>query len=177
AMACCMDNLCLSIVGGTIDETERENEELSRLKALGAELGLGSLVAFLGARSQDTLQYYYAAAEALIIPSHYESFGMVALEAMACGTPVIASEVGGLAYLIQDGLTGFHVPTNDPEELAGKIRLILTESDLRREMADAARVYARQFSWPNIAAEVQKVYDECLGLIAPPRYYSWPYGL
>jgi D-inositol-3-phosphate glycosyltransferase len=61
------------------------------------------VVIFLGKRSQDSLPYYYSAADVVIVPSHYESFGMVALEAMACGVPVVASQVGGLAFLIQDG--------------------------------------------------------------------------
>ena len=68
---------------------------------------------FLGKRGQDTLPYYYSAAEVVVMPSHYESFGMVALEAMACGTPVIASQVGGLAFLVQDGVTGYTVPAED----------------------------------------------------------------
>ncbi len=70
--------------------------EMARLQALCKELGLEDLVVFLGKRAQETLPYYYSAAEIVIMPSHYESFGMVALEAMACGTPVVASQVGGL---------------------------------------------------------------------------------
>jgi len=88
---------------------------------LREELGINDLVLFLGAKDQDVLPNYYAAAEMVVMPSHYESFGMVALEAMAMGRPVIASEVGGLAYLVQDGVNGYHVPTRDPEALAERI--------------------------------------------------------
>ncbi len=158
-----LQNLHLAIIGGAADEEAEEDTELRRLKTLGAELGLDGLVAFLGAKNQETLQYYYSAAEAVIMPSHYESFGMVALEAMACGTPVIASEVGGLAFLVQDGVTGFHVPTNDPTELAGKIRLILENEPLRREMAAAATAYAQRYSWPLIADRIEQLYMELAG--------------
>jgi D-inositol-3-phosphate glycosyltransferase len=156
----CLSNLCLSIIGGDLDEAEQENTEMQRLKALREELGLANLVTFLGAKSQETLHYYYAAAEAVIMPSHYESFGLVALEAMACGTPVIASEIGGLAYLIQDGVTGFHVPDRDPEELAGTICLLLKNDDLRKEMSTAAVRHAQQYTWPQIAKQIKQVFLE-----------------
>ena len=89
---------------------------------------------------------------------------MVALEAMACGTPVIASEVGGLAYLVQDGVTGFHVPTNDPAPLAEKIGLLLQSDVLRREMSRAACEWAHQYSWRRIADRMESFYGEVLGL-------------
>jgi D-inositol-3-phosphate glycosyltransferase len=158
----CLKRLCLTIVGGEPDSEDAVDAEMKRLKALRDELGLGELVTFLGARSQDTLPYYYSAAEAVVVPSYYESFGMVALEAMACGTPVIASEVGGLAFLIQDGVTGFHVPDRDPEELAGKICLLLENEDLHREMSVAAVRHAQQYSWTRIAPQIEKVYFELL---------------
>jgi D-inositol-3-phosphate glycosyltransferase len=167
--AASLRHMCLSIIGGTIDDEAQEDAELARLKALGRELGLDGLVTFLGAKDQEALQYYYCAAEVVIMPSDYESFGMVALEAMACGTPVIASEVGGLAYLIQDGVTGFHVPTRDPAELAGKIRLIFENEALRREMSVAATAYAQRYDWSHISSQIIQVYFECTGRKAPGR--------
>ena len=77
---------------------------------------------------------YYGAAEMVVMPSHYESFGMVALEAMATGTPVIASEVGGLAFLVRDGENGFHVPSRDPEALAARIYELLTNEECRQAL-------------------------------------------
>jgi D-inositol-3-phosphate glycosyltransferase len=159
-------NLYLAIIGGDV---RRQDAEMAHLHDLREELGLREVVAFLGARSQDTLHYYYSAAEAVIMPSHYESFGMVALEAMACGTPVVASEVGGLAYLVQDGVTGFHVPDRDPGELAAKIRLLLENECLRQEMADTAVRYAQQYSWHCIAAQIHNLYAD-----ATPHRASYP---
>ncbi len=173
-----VSQICLSIVGGQADDEDDEDVEMARLKSLRQELGLGELVTFLGAKSQETLHYYYAAAEAVVMPSHYESFGMVALEAMACGTPVVASEVGGLAYLVQDGVTGFHAPANDPEELAGKIHLILENDALRQEMSRAAVAYAQQYSWSRIAERICDLYLEQLGLRPRERSTArWRYGV
>ncbi len=158
------DKLCLAIIGGDLGGPEADDAEMQRLKQLREELNLGEFVAFLGSKSQATLQYYYSAAEAVIMPSHYESFGMVALEAMACGTPVVASEVGGLAYLVQDGITGFHVPDRDPEELAGKIRLLLENEDLHREMSAATVAAAQRYAWPRITSQIEDMYRRSLGL-------------
>ena len=96
------------------------------------------------------------------MPSHYESFGMVALESMACGTPVIASEVGGLAFLVKDGETGFHVPDRDPELLADRICQIITDPLLRAELGDQAAAYARGYAWPIIAERIIGVYETLL---------------
>jgi D-inositol-3-phosphate glycosyltransferase len=116
-------------------------------------------VVFLGKRAQDTLPYYYSAAEVLVMPSFYESFGMVALEAMACGTPVIASQVGGLAFLVKDGVTGFHVPEGDPAALCDKLTLLLSDHDLREQMAGRAAEYAQGYNWEKIAAQIVDVYE------------------
>ena len=163
----CAGKTRLSIIGGALDDAAQEGTELARLMTLADELGLSKCISFLGAKSQELLPTYYAAAEMVMMPSHYESFGMVALEAMACGTPVVASEVGGLAYLIQDGVTGFHVPANDPEELAGRIRLLLENQTLRQEMSIAAAEYARRFDWGLIAAQVEKLYQQAEKLGQP----------
>ena len=114
---------------------ENRNDEMERLKAMREQVGLNDLVTFLGKRSQDTLPYYYSAAEAVVVPSHYESFGMVALEAMACGTPVVASQVGGLAFLVQDGVTGYTVPVDDPQALADRLTLLIQDPALRTSWA------------------------------------------
>jgi D-inositol-3-phosphate glycosyltransferase len=96
------------------------------------------------------------------MPSHYESFGMVALEAMVCGTPVVASEVGGLAFLVRHGETGFHVPDQDPQALADKICHLITEPDLRARLGAQAASYARGYAWPVIARRIVHLYEEVL---------------
>ena len=110
--------------------------EMTRLQKLCDDLTAGKMVHFLGKRGQDTLPYYYSAAEVVVMPSHYESFGMVALEAMACGTPVIASQVGGLAFLVQDGVRpGIHVPEGDDEALCRReFSALLGNAALRRRL-------------------------------------------
>ncbi|MEK6574084.1 MAG: glycosyltransferase, partial [Chloroflexota bacterium] len=153
-------HLCLSIIGGDPSHTAaQDNAEMDRLRALRQELGIGDVVAFLGKRDQDALNNYYASAQAVIMPSHYESFGMVALEAMACGTPVIASEVGGLAFLVRDGETGFTVPNNDPEALCDRLQLLISDHTLRAKLGAQAAEYAKGYAWQLIAEKIVGVYE------------------
>jgi D-inositol-3-phosphate glycosyltransferase len=156
--------MCLSVIGGDPDPGEQGiSVEMARLQAIREKAGMNDLVAFLGKRSQDTLPYYYSAAEAVVVPSHYESFGMVALEAMACGTPVVASQVGGLAFLVQDNETGFTVPVDDPAALAEKLAILMTDRDLRTKMGARAAEFAREYAWEKIASRMITVYDRVLG--------------
>ena len=138
------------------------NSEMARLQNLSRELGLQDLVLYLGKRSQSSLPYYYSAADVLIMPSHYESFGMVALEAMACGTPVVASQVGGLAFLIQDGVTGFVVPGGDPVALSERLTELISQPDLRKRLGEQAAAYAREYAWEIITDRVLDLYYEVL---------------
>lgn len=155
------EDLSVIIVGGAPGAGAAQvRSELDRLQRLQAELGIDHLVTFMGAQNQDTLVYYYSAADVTVVPSHYESFGMVALEAMACGTPVIASKVGGLAFTVQDGQTGFLVPDRDPELLAAKIRSLLDDDDLRRRLGRQAEQWADRFGWPAIADQILGVYSQ-----------------
>lgn len=152
--------LSVIIIGGAPGAGfEQTNAEMVRLQRLRAELGIEDLVTFQGAQDQDTLAHYYAAAEMVVMPSHYESFGMVALEAMACGTPVVASKVGGLAFSVQDGETGFLVPGGDPAALAARIHQLLTDDQLRQRLGQQAARWARRYSWPAVAQQVLDVYD------------------
>jgi D-inositol-3-phosphate glycosyltransferase len=155
--------LAVVIIGGAPNsDGSRPNAEMARLKALREQLGIADLVTFLGARDQDALPDYYTAAEVVIMPSHYESFGMVALEAMACGTPVVASEVGGLAFLVRDGETGFHVPDRDPDVLAERICELITDPLLRQELGEKAAAHARGYAWPLIADKIVALYEAVL---------------
>jgi D-inositol-3-phosphate glycosyltransferase len=154
---------CLAIIGGDAEESaEHEDIEISRIKVLSEKYGLRDLVTFLGKKNQDSLPYYYSAAEAVVVPSQYESFGMVALEAMACGTPVVASHVGGLAYLVQDGVTGFTVPVDDPAELADRLTSIIQDPGLRDQMGKQAVLVAQDYAWDKIATRLLAVYEELL---------------
>jgi D-inositol-3-phosphate glycosyltransferase len=158
------ETICVSIIGGDPNpDSEVEQSEFARLESLRAELGIGDMVTFLGAKDQDTLVYYYAAAEIVVMPSHYESFGMVALEAMACGTPVIASDVGGLSFSIEDGYNGYRVPERDPQALADKIILLLKHRVLRDQLGEQARLWVQRYSWVNVAGEILEVFEQTLG--------------
>lgn len=153
------DESYLVVVGGDASvPREQMTHEMAKLHHMREELGIADFVTFLGKRAQDTLPYYYSAADAVVVPSHYESFGMVALEAMACGTAVVASQVGGLAYLIQDGKTGFHVKGQGPELLADKLERILVDDELRDTLGKNAAIYAQDYAWENIAEKIEAVY-------------------
>jgi D-inositol-3-phosphate glycosyltransferase len=153
-------SFCLAVIGGEPDLSRQElDSEMVRLKQLCIEHGLDDLVTFLGKRDQDTLPYYYSAAEAVVLPSHYESFGMVALEAMACGTPVVASQVGGLAFLVQDGETGYTIPSSDVEALADRLAKIIKDPDLRARLGNQAAALAQGFSWDIIAQDILQQYQ------------------
>jgi len=155
--------VCLAVIGGDPDNNpETQNVEMERLMTMRQEAGLTDLVAFLGKRDQDTLPYYYSAAEAVVVPSHYESFGMVALEAMACGTPVVASQVGGLAFLVQDGITGFTVPVDDPQALADRLTILINDPDLRQKLGRQATAMAQDYAWEEISARIARLYEDVL---------------
>ncbi len=157
------DKVCVSLIGGAPDpDSDIEQTELSRLKALKHSLGIDHLVTFLGAKDQNTLVNYYSAAQMVVMPSHYESFGMVAVEAMACGTPVIASDVGGLTYTIEDGFNGYLVHPKDCETFADKITLLLKYPHLRDHLGEQARRWAEHFSWANIAEQILGSYQQAV---------------
>lgn len=160
-----LDNVCVTIVGGD-PWTPVPDSEMQRLQVMCEELALRDLVAFAGARDQDLLPYYFAAAEMVVVPSHYESFGMVALESMAMGTPVIASRVGGLAHLVLDGENGFLIPARDAQALAARIALLLDDPDCRAELSAHARAYAQGYAWPHIVARMLDVYAATLAAAA-----------
>ncbi len=167
------ENLCVSIIGGDPQpDSELERMEFERLNRLQAELGISDLVTFLGAKDQDTLVYYYSAAEMVVMPSHYESFGMVALEAMACGTPVIGSDVGGLSFSIEDGFNGYLVPGKDPDALADKIALLLRHASLRDHLGEQAIRWAERYAWTYIADEILDVYEMVRAEFVPAQV-SW----
>lgn len=153
-----VENVCVAIIGGD-PWTDDPDDEMARLQALRKELGIHDLVTFLGSKDQEVLPYYYSAAEMVVMPSHYESFGLVALEAMATGTPVIASEVGGLAFVVRDGETGFHVPSRDPEALAEQIYRLLTDTSCGEALGRNGLRHAQKFGWPIITEKIMALYE------------------
>lgn len=162
-----VENLCVMVIGGDNETLEKtKTDEMSRLRSLAQTLDIEDLVAFLGKRDQDTLQYFYSAADVVVMPSHYESFGMVALESMACGTPVVASETGGLVFLVKDGETGFHVPTDDAEALADKLQILMEDKELRARLGSQAVRYAQQYAWSRVVVKVIDLYNDLIGTAA-----------
>jgi D-inositol-3-phosphate glycosyltransferase len=136
----------VTIIGG--DPTAiPPDPELERLYDLRRALQLEDVVEFVGAKEQAELVPYFAAADFVVVPSDYESFGMVALEAMATGTPVIVSSVGGLVHLVQDGVTGLTTPPRDPAALALRMRQLLEAPELRARLGTQASIVARQYDW------------------------------
>ena len=142
------------IIGG-----DKQGNELSRLRILVHELGLDDVVNFLGRIDQNKLPYYYSTASVTVVPSYYESFSMVALESLACGTPVVAFSVGGLSTLVQHGLTGYLVPQFSYESLATNLDALLSNPTLRQSMGRNARVSSKTMGWGNIARQVTKIYS------------------
>ncbi|MEN9935322.1 MAG: hypothetical protein RLZZ387_1901 [Chloroflexota bacterium] len=152
----------LVVGGGGEGERSRWNTEQRRLDALRAEMGLQDAVRFLGARTQEQLPQLYAAADVTTMPSHYESFGMAALEGLASGRPVVATSAGGPAFIVEDGVSGLLTPPNDSEALADRLERVLADDELRAEMGQAAADRSQRFSWSHVAGEVLQVYHESL---------------
>src|SRR5688500_11199743 len=146
----------LVVVGGDADDRRDRHETEIRRRVAG--LGLRHAVTFAGAQPQDRLRDYYVAADATVLPSYYESFGMVALEAMACGSAVIASRVGGLQTTVRDGVTGLLVSEGDPCALAQTIARVLDDSALRWRLGREGVRWASGHRWPCVAEAVCREY-------------------
>lgn len=136
--------------------------EVRRLRAAAANAGVADRLRFIGALPQTELARYLAAADVCVVPSFYESFGMVALEAQACGTPVIASRVGGLPGVVRDGETGYLVPWRCPEPFAERLDLLLRNDGLRESLGRAARAWAEGFRWELVAGRLAALYEATL---------------
>jgi len=145
------------IVGGRLSA----DPDLQKLKALAHHLGLDRRVHFLGARPQSELPMLYSAADMTVMPSYHESFGLVAVESLACGTPVIATRAGGLTTIVRHNETGFLVPRG-AEFFAARIDLFLRHPALRERMRAAARSSVLRYSWKHIADQVACVYTDLI---------------
>jgi D-inositol-3-phosphate glycosyltransferase len=133
--------------------------EVARIHALVDELGLRDRVRFVPPQPHHLLATYYRAADLVLVPSRSESFGLVALEAAACGTPVVAAAVGGLLTLVEHGETGFLVPGRDPRDYAAYADLLLSDGHLAGEMAMNAHATAQDYTWANAARHLKRQYQ------------------
>ena len=157
-------DVCLLVVGGALDpgDDAPETEKILELRRLVHEHRLEANVSFVGSRGQEELALFYAAADVCAVPSLTESFGLVALEAMACGTPVVGTRVGGLQTVIEDGESGLLVPAGDDEALAEAIARVLTDARLRMHLAHGARDRAEHFTWAGVGDRIVALYDSVL---------------
>lgn len=153
----------LVVIGG--DEGSRA--ELEKLRTLSRSIQVQDSVTFLGLVKQEMLPYYYSAADMCVIPSYYESFGLVALESLACGTPVVATRVGGMERILGENGAGFVVANNDPDQLAEKISLLFSKSKHQRERSSRIRDTVTKFSWSNTAEGILREYESLQSTEAP----------
>lgn len=152
-------NLTVQFVGGDLDASGKPT---GALEAVAREIGqrdLGANFRLLGSQPQNRLPLIYSASDVVCVPSRYESFGLVAVEAMACGIPVVASRAGGLIFSIDEGVSGLLVTPNDADGFAAAMASILNDGALSERMGLAAREQAHRFAWPAIAASMCRVYE------------------
>ncbi|MFJ6375735.1 glycosyltransferase [Pseudarthrobacter oxydans] len=155
------DDVELLIVGGGGDSGVLDADpEVRRLLGLAAELGVADQVRLQGQVARGEMPGIFRSADAVVCAPWYEPFGIVPLEAMACGVPVVAAAVGGLRDTVVDHGTGLHVPPRDPEAIASALAMLLRNRSLRAELGNAGKVRARtRYSWDRVAAETEKAYQ------------------
>ncbi len=149
----------LVVIGGGEDS----QHEVEQLRGLARGLGVQDAVSFVGLVKHEQLPYFYSAADVCVVPSHYESFGLVVLESLACGTPVVATDVGNHRDVIRDGETGYVVTDNTPGRLAEKIALLLCRTGADKGSALLCRSSVSRFGWSGVA---QSVVSDCQEVLA-----------
>ncbi|MEB3180364.1 MAG: glycosyltransferase family 1 protein [Nostocaceae cyanobacterium] len=155
------------VIGGGSRPGHSDGDERERIEGIVAELGLSEMTSFPGRLGDTTLAAYYAAADVCVVPSHYEPFGLVAIEAMASGTPVVASDVGGLQFTVVHEDTGLLAPPQDEAAFAQAIDRILINPQWRDQLGQAARKRVEtQFSWDGVAEQLAQLY---INLMQKPR--------
>jgi glycosyltransferase involved in cell wall biosynthesis len=155
----------LVIAGGPPAALVDEDAEATRSKALAAELGCGDRVELLGGVAREHVPALLRSADVVACCPWYEPFGIVAVEAMACGVPVVASRVGGLAETVIDGVTGLHVPPRSPRDIADALARLVRDKRLRARLGGAGKRRANRYAWSRIARET---YDALTAMAAAP---------
>jgi glycosyltransferase involved in cell wall biosynthesis/phosphoheptose isomerase len=156
----------LLIVGGESEEPDPSlTPEIGRLREVAREEGVEELVTFVGRRGREALKLYYSAADVFVTVPWYEPFGITPVEAMACGTPVIGSNVGGIKYTVRDGETGYLVPPCDPERIAERLAYLYAHPKLMGLLSRQAIRRANDlFTWEKVASAVAGVYEDVLAV-------------
>ncbi len=166
ALALLADSTAVLVIVGGASGAAGDSEE-AKARQLAADLGVADRVQFVAPRPHHILSSYYRAADLVIVPSRSESFGLVALEAAACGIPVVASAVGGLLNIVHDGVTGLLVDGRDPARYARGISQLLDDPAGAAAMGAAAAVRARRFTWSFTAARLRRLYTDLAATPAP----------
>ena len=148
----------LVVVGGP--SGAEGGTEVERVHRLVDDLGVGANVRFVAPQPHHLLSTYYRAADVVIVPSRSESFGLVALEAAACGTPVVAANVGGLRTLVDDGVTGFLVDTREPADYAAAVEAVLADAGAAATLSATAAARAARYTWSTTAARLRRLYAD-----------------
>jgi D-inositol-3-phosphate glycosyltransferase len=154
----------LLVVGGDSESADPiATPEIGRLMGIAEQEGIADRVTFVGQRGRDVIRYYYSASDVFVTTPWYEPFGITPLEAMACGTPVVGSDVGGIKYTVRDGVTGYLVPPRDPAALADRLRLLYRNPKRREQLSRQAIQWVNaQFTWRKVSAQLAEVYEELL---------------
>jgi D-inositol-3-phosphate glycosyltransferase len=159
AVAMMQENAQVVIVGGKLSA----DTDLQELQRLAQKLQIAERVHFVGSQPRQNMPLFYNAADVTVVPSYHETFGLAAVESLACGTPVVATRAGGLMTVVQDGKTGFLVP-RCPGFFAERLDVLLSDPTLREKMGAAARASVMEFSWQNVAQQVYAIYAELVSV-------------
>ena len=152
------DDVRLLILGE--DSKDGDESEMERLKTVASEVGVREQVDFLGSVAHHELPYFYSAADVCVMPSYSESFGLVGLEAQACGRPVVGADVAGLRSVVRDDVSGYLIDGHEPAAYAERIGRLLDDPELAQQMGRRGRLLAQRFSWTRTADRLQQLFEE-----------------
>lgn len=164
----------LIVVGGDLQDTDpRVSDEIARLRSIAAETDVLDRVTFVGRQGREVLKYYYSAADVFITTPWYEPFGITPIEAMACGTPVIGANVGGIKFTVRDGETGYLVPPNDPTAIAERLAHLYQHPALLEQFRQQAIQRANAlFTWQTVATAMAGLYEQVIAANQPEQRYA-----